>query len=79
RTALSPTRRAPIRLTEDAGVRLVLTSLTVKPVSKLSRVEEIREGIDAMTSEEALYWYAKCTGTFAERSLRALRVLLAET
>jgi len=32
-----------------------------------------------MTSEEAYYWYAKCTGSpAAERAQRALRVLLAE-
>jgi hypothetical protein len=78
RTALSPTRRAPIRLTEDAGVRLALSALATKPLSKPARVEEIRQAIDAMSSEEALYWYANCTGPKAARSLRALRTLLSE-
>ena len=78
RTVLSPTRRAPIDLTEDAGVRLALTVLASKPVSKPRRVEEIRHGIDSMTSEEALYWYAQCTGPDGNRALRALRTLLAE-
>jgi len=32
-----------------------------------------------MTSEEAYYWYAKCTGgPGAERAQQALRVLLAD-
>lgn len=78
RTALSASRKVPIPLSEDAGVRLALTAMAVKPLSKPTRVEEIRQGIDAMTSEEALYWYANCTGTRATRALRALRTLLAE-
>ena len=37
------------------------------------------EDTQAMTSEEAYSWYAKCTGSpAAERAQRALRVLLAE-
>ena len=76
RTIVSPTRKAPIQLTEDAGVRLTLTALAVAPLSKASRVEAIRIGIDAMTSEEALYWYAYCTGPDANRALKALRMLL---
>ena len=76
RTVVSPTRKAPIPLTEDAGIRLTLTALATAPLSKASRVEAIRIGVDAMTSEEALYWYAYCTGPDASRALRALRTLL---
>ena len=76
RTIVSPTRKAAIQLSEDAGVRLALTALATAPLSKASRVEAIRIGIDAMTSEEALYWYAYCTGPDASRALRALRTLL---
>ena len=78
RTILSPTRKAPIPLTEDAGVRLALTYLATAPIAKPDRSLTIRQGIDAMTSEEALYWYAYCTGPIAPRALRALRTLLAE-
>lgn len=78
RTILSPTRRAPIPLTEDAGVRLALTYLATAPITKPDRSDTIRNGIDAMTSEEALYWYAYCTGPSGSRALRALRTLLAE-
>jgi len=76
RTIVSPTRKAPIQLTEDAGVKLTLTALAAAPLSKASRVESIRIGIDSMTSEEALYWYAYCTGPDSRRALRALRTLL---
>jgi hypothetical protein len=78
RTSLAPTRATPIRLTEDAGVRLSLTVLATAPLSKPARVEEVRHGVDAMTSEEALYWFANCTGSSGRRALRALRVLLSE-
>lgn len=78
RTALTPRRRAPITLTEDAGIRLALTLLAVKPLAKPVRVEAIRQGIDIMTSEEALYWYANCTGINSKRALKALRILLAD-
>lgn len=78
RTILSPTRKVPIPLTEDAGVRLALTFLATAPIAKPDRADTIRHGIDAMTSEEALYWYAYCTGPGASRALRAVRTLLAE-
>ena len=76
RTIVSPTRKAPIQLSEDAGIRLALAALAVAPLSKASRVEAIRIGIHTMTSEEALYWYAYCTGPDSRRALRALRTLL---
>jgi len=78
RTVLSPTRKAPIRLTDEAGVRLGLTAHAAAPLSKAGRVDAIRQGIDAMTNEEALYWYALCTGPNRNRALKALRTLLAE-
>lgn len=77
RTVLSPTRKAPIPLSEDAGVRLALIVLATAPLRKPARVEAIRLGIDALTAEEALYWYAHCTGPKANRALGALRILLA--
>jgi hypothetical protein len=78
RTILSTTRQAQIPLTEEAGVRLALTYLATAPIGKPDRADAIRHGIDAMTSEEALYWYAYATGPVGPRALRALRTLLAE-
>ena len=78
-TDLSATRRAPFLLGEEAGVRLGLLFLAVKPITKMSRVEAISDGVRAMTSEEAYYWYSKCTiGSTADRAQKALRVLLAD-
>lgn len=77
-TDLSAARRKPFYLPEEVGVRLGLVLLTVKPLHKLRRVEQISYGIRQMPSEEAYYWYSKCTaaGT-ADRAQKALRALLA--
>ena len=77
RTALHPNRKKPIPLSEEAGVRLTLVILATAPVKKSQRIDAIRVGIDAMTSEEAFYWYAHATGHESARSLKALRILLA--
>ena len=45
---------------------------------KPTRVAAICRGVGAMSSEEALYWYAHVTSPKASRALRALRLLLAE-
>jgi hypothetical protein len=78
RSSLSASRRAPIPLSEDAGVRLGLAALAARPVSKPARVEAIRIGVETMTSEEALYWYAHATGSKQNRALKALRILLSD-
>lgn len=78
RTTLSHTRTKPIELSEDAGVRLTLITLATAPLTKPKRVEAVRLGVEAMTGEEALYWYAHCTGRHATRALKALRTLLAD-
>ncbi|MBP9503112.1 MAG: ASCH domain-containing protein [Candidatus Promineofilum sp.] len=77
-TDLSPARQKPFYLPEEAGVRLGLVFLAVKPLGKLRRVEQISHGIRRMPPEEAYYWYSKCTAAdTAERARQALRVLLA--
>ena len=78
KTTLGPQRRAPIGLAEPAGVRLALVLMATRPVAKSSRIHDIVEGVAAMTTEEAYYWYAKCTGPDLRRARRALRILLAE-
>jgi hypothetical protein len=77
-STLAFSREAPIRLDEAAGVRLALTLLTTRPVSKHKRVRALVAGINAMSVEETYYWYAKCLGPDAARARKALRVLLAD-
>ena len=78
RTVLSPTRRTPIHLTEDAGVRLSLIAMATAPLAKPARVEAIRLGLAGVSSEEALYWYAHCVGPNRNRAVRALRTLFSD-
>lgn len=77
-TDLSPTRQKPFYLPEDVGVRLGLVFMAVRPLTKYRRMEQISHGIRQMPSEEAYYWYSKCTAAdTAERARQALRVLLS--
>lgn len=77
-TALSSQRKDPFILDEISGVRLGLFFFALKPLRKVTRMEEIITGIDRMSDEEAYYWYAKCTnGRNAQRLRKALRILLA--
>jgi hypothetical protein len=78
KTVLSPARRRPVILEDEAGVRLGLLLLAIDRVSKLRRIEDISNGIAAMTGEETYYWYAKATGDEGRRHRRALRLFLAE-
>jgi hypothetical protein len=77
-TDLSRERRAPFQLDEETGLRLGLLFLAVKPLTRMDRVEAISGGLRAMPSEEAYYWFSKCTaGVSAVNARRALRILLA--
>lgn len=75
---LSPTRKKPLKLLEPAGVRLALVIFGTAPLSRRIRIAEVEDGVAAMSTEEAYYWYAKCTGRDASRSRRALRLLLSD-
>mgnify|MGYP001352889065 FL=1 len=77
-TDLSAARRKPFYLPEEAGVRLGLVFVAVRPLTKFRRIEEIAYRLRQMPAEEAYYWYSKCTAAdTAERARQALRVLLA--
>jgi len=78
RSVLSPQRKVPIILSEEAGVRLALVLLATDRVSKLRRIDTMLGGVGNMPVEEAYYWYAKCMGAEAGRVRKALRMFLAE-
>jgi hypothetical protein len=78
-TDLARTRQAPFALSEAQGVRLAVLFLAVKPLRKGARMAAISGQVQAMTDEEAYYWFSKSTATAtARRAQRAMRVLLAE-
>lgn len=76
---LSPSRRErATALAEEVGVRVALLAATLAPLRKLERIERIAAGLDAMSYEEACYWYAHIrSDDHGGRALRALRLLLA--
>ena len=78
RTAVSPRRRRPFNLGQASGVHLALTVTASAPVARPLRRRMIAEGVNRLSVEEALYWYAQSTGPDGRRALRALRLLLAE-
>lgn len=69
---------AAIALDEAPGIRLTLTLFATMPVSKSGRIRAMVAGINAMSVEEAYYWYSKCVGRDGLRCRRALRTLLSD-
>lgn len=70
----------PFYLDEPSGLRLALILMAVKPLTRQDRIAAIGQGVQAMSSEEAYYWFSKCSaGPDASRAQQALRVLLATT
>jgi len=77
-TDLSATRRKPFYLDEETGLRLGLLFLTIKPLTRMDRIEAISSALRVMPSEEAYYWFSKCTAAASTANAqRALRILLA--
>lgn len=77
-SALAFSDAAAITLDEAPGVRLALTLFVTMPVSKSGRIRAMVAGVNAMSVEEAYYWYSKCVGRESARARRALRTLLAD-
>ncbi|MBX6770937.1 MAG: hypothetical protein IRY83_04375 [Chloroflexi bacterium] len=77
-SVLSSGQRQPLPLSEEAGVRLGLLFLALKPLTKVSRMERIAVGLRSMPDEEAYYWFSKCVAARGRgHAQRALRILLA--
>ncbi len=77
--SIKPGHSEPLLLDEETGVILGLLLLAVKPLSRLDRIEEIKDAICTMGSEEAYYWYSRCTGgNDRERTCRAFRIMVSK-
>jgi len=73
---LRPSRKKPFRIDEEAGVRLGLLFLAIKPMRKLTRIEQLSNAVETMSTEETYYWFAKCCdhhrGRRAQKAFRTL-------
>lgn len=82
RTVLKATRRSPIPLSEDSGVRVALAISAIAGVIKPGRTARLIDGISRLSDEECFYWYAHTIGATDEptrrRRLKALRIFLAQ-
>lgn len=81
-TVLKPSRRTPLALTEDAGVRLTLAVNVIQGVSKPRRATRLLHALARLSDEECFYWYAHTVGAadpaIQRRRFKALRIFLAE-
>ena len=77
KTVMSAMQAKPVPITEEEGVRLALLFIASAPVTKTRRIEEMVSVVASLSTEEAYYWYAKCTGPDASRIRRAFRLFLA--
>lgn len=82
KTTLKPTRKTPVELTEEAGVRAALALAAIHGVTKPGRTARLLDGVSRLSNEECFYWYAHTIGTtdqtIARRRLKAFRIFLAE-
>ncbi len=82
KTALKPTRKTPVELAEEAGVRAALALAAISGVTKPGRTARLLDGVSRLSNEECFYWYAHTIGTtdptIARRRLKAFRIFLAE-
>lgn len=82
RSALKTTRKTPLPLDEEAGVRGALALAAIAGITKPGRTSRLLDRISRLSNEECFYWYAHTLGTadptVARRRLKALRIFLAE-
>ena len=62
-------------LSEESGVRLSVLFKTIAPLRNLDHIRAIQQGLWSMSNEETYYWFAKCSGPYGNRGVRALRIL----
>ncbi len=67
---------ATVLLREEAGVRLTLGFIGVKPLQRVDRMRALSRGIARMSIEECYYWHAKCRSPNSPSGAKALRTLL---
>ena len=76
--SLSYRRSAPYVLSEESGVNLAILFQAIQPLRKEDKIANIRDGVMAMSNEEAHYWFAKISNGKRRSALRAMRILLGE-
>jgi len=73
---LATTQGGELLLPEDAGIRLALAFVGVKPLQRYDRMRAMARGLDRMSMEECYYWHALCRSPSTPNGAKALRILL---
>ncbi len=68
-----------VLLREEAGVRLSLGFVGVKPLHRVDRMRALSRGVAQMSLEECYYWHAKCRSPNTPSGGKALRILLTHS
>lgn len=75
-SALATTQGGDLLLPEDAGIRLALAFVGVKPLQRYDRMRAMARGVERMSIEECYYWHALCRSPSTPSGAKALRTLL---
>ncbi len=65
-------------LREEAGIRLSLGFIGIKPLQRVDRMRSLSRGVARMSLEECYYWHAKCRSPKSPSGAKALRTLLTD-
>lgn len=77
--ALEHARSSCLALSEESGILLTLLFKAIGSLANPDHICALQHAILAMSSEEAYYWFAKCTGPDGRRGVHALRILCGGT
>jgi hypothetical protein len=75
---LTSTREGEMLLPEEAGIRMALAFLGVKPLRRYDRMRALARGVGRMSDEECYYWHALCRSPSTPNGAKALRTLLTD-
>ena len=78
-SSVANTGDSEILLHEEAGVRLSLGFVGVKPLHRVDRMRALSRGVAQMSLEECYYWHAKCRSPSTPSGGKALRILLTHS
>lgn len=74
-TVLQSKKEKRLDLCEDSGVRLSVLFQALSLVTSPDTVSTVQQMLWAMSPEELLYWFSKCSGPNGHRGVRALHIL----
>jgi hypothetical protein len=72
---VTSTGSSTVLLNEEAGIRLTIGFVGVKPLQRVDRMRALARGVTKMSLEECYYWHSKCRSPNSPNGEKALRTL----